>query len=551
VVAALVLAMLVARPASAGPAAPTPIPVTQPDGTTFQAVAFGDEWSNGYETLEGYTIVLDESTGFWHYAALDGQGQLVPSDMRPGIEPPLGLEPHLREEMDAFNPYRFPILSEDSSEPDSTQNIGTQAVLVILVEFDDRPSVGTTAANWNSNFFGASGSVGDFYDEVSYGNLAFSPATESHGTPNDGIVGWINVGTTHPDTRGINDANRQLTADAIVAANPYVDYSSYDGNGDGFITPSELHIVIIVAGYETSYGGSTFTCPPSVWGHRWSLGFGSVSAPIVDGVRVGDWTAGGGYTQFGEWHCRSTDNPGHPATIGIMVHEIGHDLDWPDLYDTDGSSQGVGDWSVMASGSWNRTGSNSAGSSPAHPDAFSKWYQGWLTPTRVLGVMTGVSIPQVETNAQVVQLLNNPNGVDWDYRITSGTGEYFLVENRQLVGYDAGLPGCGLLIWHIDETRTAFSPPNDNENRPLVDLEEADGDDDLYGGNNQGDSGDPYPGSSNNRTFNVSSYPNSNLYSGAASSASVTNISSGCATIMTADMTAPAPFQIFLPIIMK
>ena len=92
--------------------------------------------------------------------------------------------------MSGFNASRFPIVTDASSAPERNLSIGTQAVMVILVEFDDRSSVGTTAANWNSNFFGASGSVGDFYDEVSYSNLTLSPATESHGTANDGVVGW-------------------------------------------------------------------------------------------------------------------------------------------------------------------------------------------------------------------------------------------------------------------------------------------------------------------------------------------------------------------------
>src|SRR3712207_7293034 len=53
--------------------------------------------------------------------------------------------------------------------------------------------------------------------------------------------------------------------------------------------------------------------------------------------------------------------------------------------------------------------------------------------------------------------------------------EYFLVENRQHVGYDAALPGCGLLVWHIDETRTSSNSANADEKLKLVDLEEADG----------------------------------------------------------------------------
>jgi hypothetical protein len=39
------------------------------------------------------------------------------------------------------------------------------------------------------------------------------------------------------------------------------------------------------------------------------------------------------------------------------------------------------------------------------------------------------------------------------YDPNSHNGEYFLVENRQPVGYDASLPSRGLAVWHCDESR--------------------------------------------------------------------------------------------------
>ena len=69
-----------------------------------------------------------------------------------------------------------------------------------------------------------------------------------------------------------------------------------------------------------------------------------------------------------------------------------------------------------------------------------------------------------------------PSGVDWLFNSHSGTGEYFLVENRQHeAGYDDGLPGCGLLIWHVDESVIYDNTANGNENHALVWLEQADG----------------------------------------------------------------------------
>ena len=98
--------------------------------------------------------------------------------------------------------------------------------------------------------------------------------------------------------------------------------------------------------------------------------------------------------------------------------------------------------------------------------------------------------------------------------------QYFLVENRQKTRYDAELPGEGLLIWHIDETVDV----NSDESHYKVGLEQADGNKDLEDGNNRGDAGDVYPGSSNNTTFDKNSTPNSNSYGGIDTCVAVKNI---------------------------
>ncbi|VAX34687.1 hypothetical protein MNBD_NITROSPIRAE03-95, partial [hydrothermal vent metagenome] len=111
-------------------------------------------------------------------------------------------------------------------------------------------------------------------------------------------------------------------------------------------------------------------------------------------------------------------------------------------------------------------------------------------------------------------------------------GEYFLVENRYRASgtFDEGLPGEGLAIWHIDES----SPDNNNECSPPADcskthykvsLVQADGNWDLEKGNNSGDGGDLYPGSTNNTSFTGTSTPSSRLYSGLSNIADVTSIS--------------------------
>ena len=215
---------------------------------------------------------------------------------------------------------------------------------------------------------------------------------------------------------------QQLTRDAILAADPFVNYAAYDTNGNNSLTADELFVVVVAAGNETSFGGA---CAPSVWGHVWNIFM--VTPPVVDGKQVAATFPG--YGQFGEMHCTTSSPPGQMATIGIMAHELGHLYNLPDLYDRDGSSEGVGDWSLMGGASW--LGVARAGDTPALMDPWSKARLGWVTPTRVIGTLPNQSIAASATKAAIYQFRAGS--------AVTRTGEYFLLENRQRIGYDAAL----------------------------------------------------------------------------------------------------------------
>ena len=104
---------------------------------------------------------------------------------------------------------------------------------------------------------------------------------------------------------------------------------------------------------------------------------------------------------------------GTQETIGVFAHEYGHALGLPDLYDTDYSSNGIGDWSLMAGGSYNYI--VRGGDSPAHLDAWCKYSLGWVTPTQVSGTLTNESITQGATTSDVYKLLSG----------SPSSGEYF------------------------------------------------------------------------------------------------------------------------------
>lgn len=499
--AAVSLLLASAAVSVAAPARNTPFVLRQPDGTPFVARQFGDEWMNGTQTLDGYTIIKDARSGVWTYADVTQAGKLVASPYVVGRDLPYALPPFVRPAVDPQSPT---LAGKQAFTVDAPADFtGDRKMLVILVEFDDTPAT-TTPAEWQSRAFGTSDSVKDFYDKASYGALNLIPAEETSGT-NDGIVEWRPLRPAHPNFGGSIAGNGPaLAQEAMTAAAEFVDYAAFDTNGNGFVSASELLVIIIVAGNEGAFGD----CSPSVWAHQLS----TTISP---------------YAMFGERHCDDLSDPvvDAQATIGIIVHEVGHLLGLPDLYDTDDSSEGVGRWSVMSRGLWNEV--TQPGDSPSLMDPWSKLTLGWVVPTMVAGTLRNQAIPDAATSPTV-------------FRFLAGS-EYFLVENRNGDSYDAGLPSPGLLIWHIDDAQAN----NQQECSPggvtglpacsasvhpkvrlvqadnLYDLEHSPNGEDV----NRGDDGDPFPGAANRRAFTKHSTPDSAKYSGATSNIFVTRIS--------------------------
>jgi immune inhibitor A len=387
-------------------------------------------------------------------------------------------------------PAGTPMATIRSAAADRAPLRGTVRVAVVLVDFSDKQMAATTQ-HFQDLFFSTGvlphGSVKEYYSEVTNGLVTLDGVVVGPYRMPQALAWYANNGSGI-GKNGTAFRSPTLAHDAAVASDAAINFGPYDNDGNGFVDA----FIVVHAGSGAEQTGSL----GDIWSHKSTL----ASAYNTDGTKIY------GYLTIPE-----------DARIGVSAHELGHLLfGFPDLYDTDYSSEGIGNWCLMSGGSW-----NGGGDIPAHPSAWCKANQGWATVTNVT-TNSQLTVHAVESGHSFYRLWKN-----------GGSGsEYFLLENRQAIGYDTALPGTGLLLWHIDEAQ----PGNTDENHYKVGLIQADGNRDLELNHNRGDAGDPFPGSAGKTAVTQSTTPSTKSYAGADTCVSVKNIPASSAA-MTVDVT--------------
>lgn len=394
-------------------------------------------------------------------------------------------------------PGRSPVQMRTLAAGKGSERVtGTWNALVLLVDFSDNaPTVypgAAAASHYTDMLFSAgtyaTGSMNDYYKEVSHNSFGVG------GTVTGGASDWYRAPQTYAyyvdgnygDTSPYPHNCQKLVEDLVDIADADVDFSQYDNDGDGYVDA----LFVVHAGPGAEYTGD----PNDIWSHKWSI-----NPRAKDGKFVYVYSI---EPEDGE--------------IGVFCHEFGHVLGLPDLYDTDYSSNGVGYWSLMAAGSWGGDGAHA--DTPSHPDIWSKIQLGWSTPITPTANAAGVPIPDSETTPVCLRLWTN-----------GATGnEYFLVENRQKIGFDTYLPAAGLCVWHIDEVKTnnnsEWWPGMTSAFHYKVALEPADELWNLEHKQNRGDAGDVFGGPPPASYFDGTGIRNSNSYAGVATNVAVNNI---------------------------
>ena len=493
------------------PAYPKPLKVKQADGFWLTIQMRGDEHGHYVLTSDGIPLVFNARQENYEYADWkDGKVQAsgikaVEASERTAkvkafvesLDKSAILESfkraRLQQLQQTLSSRRNASLKAGSNPQKEKLNnfptIGEVHSLVILVQFADTKfsTVGSDAHQFFNNMLnepgftysnGANGSARDFYLNSSNGR--FQPQFD--------VIGPV----TLPEKYSYYGANKgssvdnparleQFVREACTLADPLVDFSQYDHNQDGYID----NIYFFYAGKgEADSGDGNAIWPHSAYYSDMAKDAGlSETSLKLDGIEVGNYTCSN--------EINGTLITPQPAGIGTFVHEFGHVLGLADHYDVNYgmTTFAPGSFDTMAQASYNNNGNT-----PAAFSAYERACLGWLDLTVL---KNGVD------SLNVLPDLNDSNKA---YVVpVGGTNdeEYFIMENRQKKGWDAFIPGHGMLLWHIDYDAKAWEKNelNITGTHQRVDIVEADN---KLTDNTR--AGDPFPGTSNVTQCNLTSW---------------------------------------------
>ncbi len=462
----------------------------QADGTTVQLRLVGDEFFHYYMTSDGYVVIRKDQTSFYYaqiaYDSLLCTNQLVHDPALRSTEEAEMLPTVATQEKvsSLWNRYfqegQQRQLAKKMARQKAPSFFGKKKCLVLLVNFQDvKFSVSTTPHEFYDDFFnkegyselGMAGSVRDYFIAQSYGQFEMDfdikgPVTVSK---NEAYYG--------ANTNDKTDSHpAEMVAEACKLTEADINFSDYDWDEDGEVD----QVYVIYAGYAESSGAD----PNTIWPHASYLSHEAITL-TVDGMKINQYACG----------SELTGTIGvTPEGIGTFCHEFSHCLGLMDMYDTSGGNNfGMGDWSLMATGNYNNNTCT-----PSAFTAFERWQCGWLQPTEITSTCEIRDMKPI-TDAPEAYVLYNENN----------RNEYYILENRQKKGWDAGQSGHGLTVMHIDYDKKAWTNNTLNVNKDHQRATLIPADNTL---SKKTLSGDPFPGTSGKTSLGDTTTPAMTLF---------------------------------------
>lgn len=464
------------------------ITVNQPDGTTLKVYNHGDEFFHYKTTEDGY-LVQENPKGVLEYAELSSDNVIKTIGVKAR-----SLAERSNEEIKLVSGLQKNVISREYASlrrqasaikrdmAARVAKVGSVSLpprgCIILVNFSDKSHSLSNAQEvfqkmMNETGYSdndATGSARDYF--MASSNNAYKPDFD--------VVGPYKVSKTasyYAGSDGTANAHLMINEACALAYAGGKSFAAYDQDGDKVVD----FVYIVYAGYSAAEGVSG-----TVWPHSWNLSESSITKAN---------RTYGGYAI--DLYACSSELTGKSGTsldgIGTFCHEFSHVLGLPDYYDTDyedgttdNTKKTVGAWNIMDYGCY-----NNGGKTPPTYSAYDRFFMGWMTPT-IMKTAENVTLQNLQTSnsARVVTASGTQPSAT-----TTSTMWFF--ENRQNTGWDAGLPGHGLLVTKVTYNSSAWSGNTVNNGLTMYfDVQEADGTAD-----GSGDAGDTYPGTSNKTSY--------------------------------------------------
>ena len=268
------------------------------------------------------------------------------------------------------------------------------------------------------------------------------------------IIGPVKLSTKQKSSSSDENKGQSQIREALKAADELVDFSVYVWDGE----TSVRSVILIYAGYGGNESHDVAT--GCIWPNT------GYSFATADGVSLGYFSASNELWSNNQF-----------AGIGTICHEYCHTFGLPDLYPIRGNEYSVVDeWDLMDGGCY-----SGDGWCPVNLSSLERQLLNWQTPV------------DLTTSTDITNMLPfDLSGVAYRILNDAFSDEYYLLENRQQVGWDFMLPGHGLLVAHVDYNYTAWvgNDVNSVVNHHRYDFFHADGLDfnyykDLYGTKNK------------------------------------------------------------------
>ncbi len=445
------------------------------DGTEVRATLVGDEHGHFWKAENGQAYIQKGDV----YVTVDAQKTIAKAKARRA----------------KVNAQRF----QRRTFGHPTTILGHKKAIMILANFKDKKFQTSHDNALYQKIANQEGySEGDFK-----GSMAdyFKAQSRDKFTLDFDVVGPVTV-SKNASYYGENDENGndmyagQMVCEAVELAKQMVtDWTPYDWDSDGYVD----QVYVVYAGKGEADGGASTT----IWPHAYSLdeakyygdGSGSVEVGTSEkSLKVNSYACGGELNGV----------TGEINGIGTMCHEYSHCLGYPDFYDIDYGEEsegvqgpGMGSWDLMDGGSYNGNGFQ-----PAGYTSYERWFAGWEEPIVLNAEDVNVTnMKSLQNDGEFYIIYNDKNA-----------NEYYLLENRQLEGWDASLPAAGLLILHCDYDAKVWenNAPNDDPNHQRFIAVSANGEYsyEIWEGNYYYDEAEPFPyGKVNafNKNFKVES----------------------------------------------